>query len=137
MKLVKYFFTGLIFGIILTKSEAISWFRIYEMFRFDSIHMYGLLGSGVFFGAVFVWTIKKTHLKNIEGEEIAFRPPERGYKKYLFGGTIFGLGWALTGACPGPMYILLGNGYLVFLPILFSAFLGTLTYGWLRPYLPH
>lgn len=107
------------------------------MFRFDSIHMYGLLGTAVITGALVIFFVKKAAMKNIDGDLITFRPNERGYRKYLFGGIIFGLGWALTGACPGPMYILLGNGFFIFLPILFSAFLGTLAYGWLRPYLPH
>jgi hypothetical protein len=137
MKFFKFFITGILFGIILTKSEAISWYRIYEMFRFESFHMYGILGSAVITGALIVQGIKLSKMKNIEGDSIVFLPHERGYMKFLFGGTIFGLGWALTGACPGPMYILFGNGYTVFIPILLSAFLGTLVYGWLRPYLPH
>ena len=137
MKNIKFLILGIFFAIVLSKSQAISWYRFYEMFRFESFHMYGILGSAVLTGILIIYTIRTLGLKNNEGERITFNKPARGYAQYLFGGTIFGFGWALTGACPGPMYILFGNGFTVILVLLFSAFLGTLVYGWLRPRLPH
>ncbi|MEO9804132.1 MAG: DUF6691 family protein [Reichenbachiella sp.] len=137
MKFIKYLLTGLIFGIILTKSEVISWFRIYEMFRFESFHMYGVIGSAVFFGVIITLSIKRFGLKSINGEIIALKPKDRLFKSALFGGTLFGLGWAMTGACPGPMFVLVGNGASVFLLVIASAMFGTFLYGILRKYLPH
>lgn len=129
-------FLGLLFGIILTKSEVISWFRIQEMFRFQSFHMYGVIGSAIVIGIIGLQIIKRTKTKNIYGSVVSI-----GDKKWhwgtVFGGATFGLGWALTGACPGPLFALLGSGYWVFIiPILF-AILGTYTYGKLRHKLPH
>ena len=123
MKNIKYLIFGVLFGIILTKAEVISWFRIQEMFRFQSFHMYGIIGSAVVVGAISILLIKKFKLKSSNGEEIIF--PEKPYNKGLMiGGTIFGLGWALTGACPGPIFALIGNGYGVFLVALFFAIIG-------------
>ena len=102
MKYLKFLTLGVVFGIVLSKSEVISWYRIYEMFKFDSFHMYGVIGSAVVLGIVIVQIIKRNHLKSIEGTEITFNPKNMSIPRYLFGGTIFGLGWALTGACPGP-----------------------------------
>lgn len=137
MKYISYLSIGTLFGIIMTKSQAISWYRIYEMFRFDSFHMYGIIGSAVILGVIGVALIKKFKLKSTEGTPITFVPKNMSIPRYLIGGTIFGLGWAMTGACPGPIYTLLGNGYGVILVVLLSAILGTLSYGILRKRLPH
>ncbi|MFK7951498.1 MAG: DUF6691 family protein [Ekhidna sp.] len=137
MKLIKYLLVGIVFGIVLSKSEVISWFRIYEMFRFESFHMYGVIGSSVILGMFFIQMIKRSKMKSIDGDEIHIQPKEKSFKRYLFGGTIFGLGWALTGACPGPMFIILGNGMSVFIVVIASALLGTYTYGILKNKLPH
>ncbi|WP_162052142.1 DUF6691 family protein [Pontibacter pamirensis] len=137
MKYITYLSIGTLFGIIMTKSQAISWYRIYEMFRFDSFHMYGIIGSAVILGIISVALIKKYKFKSTEGTPISFTSKNMSIPRYLFGGTIFGLGWAMTGACPGPIYTLLGTGYSVILVVLFSAILGTLTYGIVRNRLPH
>ncbi|NND80760.1 MAG: YeeE/YedE family protein, partial [Maribacter sp.] len=110
MKLIKYLLVGMFFGIVLVKSEAVSWYRIYDMFKFQSFHMYGIIGSAVVLGVLAVAFIKLMGLRSIEGQKIHILPKERGFVRYLVGGSIFGLGWALAGACPGPMYILVGTG---------------------------
>lgn len=137
MKFLSYLSIGTLFGIIMTKSQAISWYRIYEMFQFDAFHMYGIIGSAVLLGMVSVALIKKFKVRSTDGTPINFTPKNMSIPRYLFGGTIFGLGWAMTGACPGPIYTLIGNGYGVTLVVLLSAILGTLTYGVLRKRLPH
>lgn len=137
MKLLKFLLVGILFGIVMTKSEAISWYRIQEMFRFQSFHMYGIIGVSVGIGALIHFSIKQMGWKNIFGNAIEFMEKPKTYKASLFGGTIFGLGWALTGACPGPLYTLVGNGYWVILVVIASALLGTYTYGALRSKLPH
>jgi uncharacterized protein len=137
MKFISYLLIGIFFGIIMTKSEAISWFRIQEMFRFQSFHMYGIITTAVVLGAFFTWAIKNFGLRSFRGNPITFTPKQMSFPRYLIGGTIFGLGWALTGACPGPMYTLVGNGMTVFLAMIASAILGTLAYGALRHKLPH
>ena len=127
---------GIVFGTVLTKTEAVSWFRIQEMFRFQSFHMYGIIGSAVVVGIISVWLIKKLKLKSINGEEISI--PEKQFNKgQIFGGTLFGMGWALSGACPGPMYGLVGAGYLPVLIVIASALLGTWVYSYFKPKLPH
>ncbi len=136
-KYIKFFGLGILFGIILTKSEVISWYRIYEMFKFQSFHMYGVIGSAVIIGIIGVQLIKRTKLKSIEGTRILIIPKEKGFIQYIAGGTIFGLGWALTGACPGPMFVLAGNGFMAMLVVIASATLGTFTYGLLKDKLPH
>lgn len=136
MKNIKFLIYGIIFGIILTKAEVISWFRIQEMFRFQSFHMYGIIGSAVVFGAISILIIKKLKLKSSNGESIHF--PSKPYNKGLiFGGTLFGLGWALTGACPGPIFAIVGNGYSVFVVTLIFATMGAWVYGLVRERLPH
>ena len=136
MKNIKFLIYGIIFGIILTKAEVISWFRIQEMFRFQSFHMYGIIGSAVVVGAISILLIKKFKLKSSNGENIIF--PVKPYNKGLMiGGTMFGLGWALTGACPGPIFAIIGNGYSVFIVTLLFAVLGAWVYGLLRDMLPH
>jgi uncharacterized membrane protein YedE/YeeE len=136
MKNLKFLILGILFGIILTKSEVISWFRIQEMFRFDSIHMYGIIGLAILVGAISIQIIKKFNIRTFYGEEIQFeaRPFHKGA---IYGGIIFGAGWALTGACPGPLFALVGNGYGVILVALFFALLGTWTYGYFQNRLPH
>ncbi|MEQ9377093.1 MAG: YeeE/YedE thiosulfate transporter family protein [Imperialibacter sp.] len=136
MKNIRYLFLGIVFGVILTKAEVISWFRIQEMFRFQSIHMYGIIGSAVVVGAVLVFIIRRLSLKTIDGETVTL-PAKRMDKGVVIGGTIFGLGWALTGACPGPLYALVGSGTTVMIVALASALLGTWTYGALQKKLPH
>lgn len=137
MKAIKYALAGILFGVVMTKSEAISWFRIQEMFLFHSFHMYGIIGVAVVLGIIEVAWIKKIKLRDIKGKLITFSPKDKTVVRYLLGGMIFGLGWAMTGACPGPMYTLLGHGFLVLIVVIISALLGTLTYGALRSKLPH
>lgn len=136
MKTIKYIFTGILFGIIMTKSEAVSWYRIQEMFRFQSIFMYGILGTAVISGIILVAVIKRYKLRDTVGQPIQFSEKDKRWKKYLIGGSIFGMGWALTGACPGPIFVLLGQGYFVMLMVIAGALAGTLLYGLLRNRLP-
>lgn len=135
MKYVKFFLIGIYFGIVLTKAEVISWFRIQEMFHFQSIHMFGIIGSAVVVGAISVFLIKKFNLKSFGGEDIRLISKEY-HKGLLPGGIIFGLGWALTGACPGPMFALLGNGVEVMFIAILSAIAGTFVYGVVKDKLP-
>lgn len=135
--LIKFFIVGILFGIVMTKSEAVSWYRIQEMFLFESFHMYGIIGTAVVLGTIGTAAIKHYRIKDYTGSPIMFHPKAPSVPRYLFGGIIFGLGWALIGACPGPMYTLLGHGFLLMLPVIAGAFLGTLAYGILRPKLPH
>jgi uncharacterized membrane protein YedE/YeeE len=136
MKTIKYILTGIVFGIIMTKSEAISWYRIQEMFRFQSFFMYGIIGTAVLTGIIWISIIKRIHLKDTDGLPIQFPEKDKRWKKYLIGGSIFGMGWALTGACPGPVFVLLGQGYTVMLMVIAGALAGTLVYGLLRNRLP-
>lgn len=137
--LLFYLLVGVYFGFILTKSEVISWFRIQEMFRFQGFHMYGILGSAVAVAALSIGIIRWTGLRSVGGEEIRIPPKRLGRRNYRYwmGGLIFGVGWAFLGACPGPIYALIGNGILVYVVALLAALAGTWTYGWLRPRLPH
>ncbi|MCH4822803.1 YeeE/YedE family protein [Gramella lutea] len=137
MKVIGYLFTGILLGIVMFKSEAASWFRIYEMFRFEAFHMYGIIGSALFLGVLGIQIIKKKKLKDVNGEQIQFVPKNRSFSRYMFGGIIFGLGWALAGACPGPIYTLIGAGYVSVIVVFLSAILGTFIYGLLRDKLPH
>jgi uncharacterized protein len=134
---IKYLALGTLFGIIMTKSEVISWYRIYEMFRFQSFHMYGVIGSAVIIGIIVIRVIKHKKIKSINGSPITLVPKERGFTRYIIGGTIFGLGWALTGACPGPMFTLVGNGFGIMIIVILSATAGTYVYGLLKDKLPH
>lgn len=133
---IKYLFTGILFGIILVKAEVISWFRIQEMFRLQSFHMYGVIGSAVVTGIISVWLIKKLRIKTIYGEPIEFHP-KKFNKGQVYGGVLFGLGWAITGACPGPLYAQIGTGATVTIVTLLSAIAGTWVYGKSRERLPH
>jgi hypothetical protein len=137
MKYIKFLFVGIFFGIVLVKSEAVSWYRIFEMFKFQSFHMYGIIGSAVSLGILFIWLIKKYKVQSVEGKEIDLPSKDKGFTSYIIGGTIFGLGWALAGACPGPMYILLGTGVFSMLIVIAAAVLGTFVYGVLKNKLPH
>lgn len=137
MKLLKFLVLGIFFGIIMTKSEAVSWFRIQEMFHFDSFHMYGIIGSAVIFGAIGVFIMKKIGLQTVDGQPLKLNPKEMQIPRLLLGGTIFGLGWAMTGACPGPLYTLVGHGIWVILVVIASAVVGALVYGALKSKLPH
>ena len=137
MRSLAYVFVGIFFGIVLFKSEAASWFRIFEMFQFQSFHMYGIIGSAVGLGILQNQIIRRYRVKSFFGEEIIYAPKDPGFKRYMFGGIFFGLGWALAGACPGPMYTLVGAGYGSILLVLLSAVYGTYVYGILRKRLPH
>ncbi|MCM5662811.1 DUF6691 family protein [Galbibacter mesophilus] len=137
MKYLKFIITGIILGIVLVKSEAVSWYRIYEMFHFDAFHMYGIIGSAVFTGILILQIFKFKKIKTIEGEALAIPNKEKGIVRYLIGGSLFGLGWALAGACPGPMYILVGTGVLSMLIVIAGALAGTFVYGLLKNKLPH
>ncbi|MEZ4802131.1 MAG: DUF6691 family protein [Gelidibacter sp.] len=137
MKYFIYLVIGIFFGIVMFKSEAASWFRIYEMFQFDSFHMYGIIGSALVLGIIGVQIIKKKDLKPLDGSKMSLNPKDKSISRYLFGGIIFGLGWALAGACPGPMYVLAGSGYYSMIIVIFGALLGTFLYGLLKDKLPH
>ena len=140
--LLIYALLGAYIGVVFTQSQVISWFRIYEMFRFDAFHMYGVIGSAVATAAAGVWLIKRFGLTTLHGEPIQLSPKKWGDSRvpggrYWLGGTLFGLGWALLGACPGPLFALLGGGVTVMVVALASALGGTWAYAVLRPYLPH
>ena len=137
MKFLKFLLVGIVFGIILVKSQAVSWYRIYEMFRFESFHMYGIIGSAVITGVILMLLTKKLKFKNIEGGLMSVPDKERGFTRYILGGTLFGLGWALSGACPGPMYILVGTGVFTIVIAIIAAIFGTYVYGVLKDRLPH
>lgn len=136
-KNIIYLAIGIFFGIIMYKSEAASWFRIYEMFHFQSIHMYGVIGTALLTGILVVQYIKRKKLKDINGKEIVIADKDKSIARYLTGGILFGLGWALAGACPGPMFVLTGAGYFPILIVILGAVLGTWFYGLLRNKLPH
>lgn len=138
LEYLKYLLIGTAFGFILVKSEVVSWFRIQEMFRFDSIHMYGIIGLAVVVGIISVQIIKRNNVKDTKGNPITIPPKDASqWKRYIIGGSMFGLGWALLGACPGPMFALLGSGITVMIIPIISAVAGTYVYGMLRDTLPH
>lgn len=132
----KYLIMGILFGIILVKSEVISWYRIQEMFRLQSFHMFGVIGSAVVTGIISVWLIKKFNIKTVRGEKIEL-PAKKFNKGQIYGGLIFGFGWAITGACPGPLFAQMGTGFTVVIVMILSAIAGTWVYGLLRERLPH
>jgi len=136
-KVLAYLAVGFLLGILFIKSEVASWFRIYEMFQFKSFHMYGIIGSAVVIGIIAVQYLKYKKAKDFSGETIIIAPKDRSVARYLLGGIIFGLGWALAGACPGPMFVLLGTGFVSVLLLIFGALLGTFVYGAIRHKLPH
>lgn len=137
MKFLKYIIVGFVFGIVLTKSEAVSWYRIYEMFQFQSFHMYGIIMVAVATGIVGLQIIKKLQLKNIKGDAFLVPDKEEGSMRYWIGGLLFGLGWGLVGSCPGPIFILIGAGFLPVILVLIGALLGTFIYGLIKDNLPH
>ncbi len=132
----KYLIVGILFGIVFIKAEIISWFRIQEMFRLASFHMYGVIGSAVVVGIISVFLIKKFNIKTLAGDEVKIAP-KLFHQGQIYGGLLFGLGWALTGACPGPLFAQIGSGFLAVIVTLLSAILGTWTYGAIRTKLPH
>lgn len=133
---IKYLVLGILFGIVFVKSEVISWFRIQEMFRLQSFHMFGIIGSAVVTGMISIWLIKKFNIKTLDGEPISIAP-KKFNKGQIYGGLIFGFGWAITGACPGPLFAQIGTGSLVVIVTLISAIFGTWVYGYYREKLPH
>ena len=137
MKGLKFIIAGIIFGVIMVKSEAASWYRIQEMFRFHAIHMYGIMGTAVLLGIISIYLIKKFKIKDTQGQPILFHNIDKSWPRYIIGGLIFGLGWALAGACPGPMFVNLGYGYLTMSVVIFGALLGTYLYGIVKHKLPH
>lgn len=137
MNYLKFLVVGIIFGIVLVKSEAVSWYRIYEMFRFESFHMYGIIGTAVGTGIILLLISNKFKFKNTEGSLMHAPPKENGFIRYILGGSLFGLGWALSGACPGPMYVLTGTGVFSMLIVIVAAIFGTYIYGVIKDKLPH
>ncbi|MCF8465489.1 MAG: YeeE/YedE family protein [Flavobacteriales bacterium] len=137
MKNLRILLTGIIFGIIMVKSEAVSWFRIQEMFRFQSFHMYGIICTAVVVGAILLQLVKRINLKNLDGEEISIPLRAKLYKAAIMGGIVFGIGWAFTGACPGPLFVNLGAGYSVMIVPITAAVLGAFVHGLVRKHLPH
>lgn len=136
MRYIKFLLLGILFGIILVKAEVLAWFRIQEMFRFQAFHMYGIIGSAIAVGLVSILLIKKLNIKTLSGQQVVIEPKEFT-KGNIIGGFIFGLGWAITGACPGPLYALVGSGYSIILVTLISAVLGVFVYGLIKHKLPH
>ena len=137
MRSIIYIILGVIFGITMYKAETASWFRIVEMFQFRSFHMYGFIGSALLIGVIAIQIIKRKHAKDIDGNTIQIIPKDKSIKRYLFGGILFGLGWALIGACPGPVFVLLGSGLYSMIIVIFAALTGTWLYGILKHKLPH
>ncbi len=137
MKTLQFLLVGFFFGVVLTKSEAVSWYRIYEMFHFQSFHMYGIIMTAVLTGLIGLQLFKKGKVRDVSGQPISIADKEPGNARYWIGGLFFGLGWALAGACPGPIFILLGAGFLPMVFVLAGALVGTFIYGMLKDKLPH
>ncbi|MGO1520708.1 MAG: YeeE/YedE family protein [Sphingobacterium sp.] len=137
MRNILFLTVGVFFGILMFKSEAASWFRIYEMFNFQSFHMFGLMGSALATGILLVQLIKRKKIKDVDNKAIVIADKDKSTTRYIVGGVIFGLGWALAGACPGPMFVLIGAGYFPILIVIGSALIGTWIYGLLKDKLPH
>jgi uncharacterized membrane protein YedE/YeeE len=137
MKNIRFLIIGIVFGIILSKSEVVSWYRIYEMFKFQSFHMYGIIGGAVIISMIFMQLFKKGTIKNYLGQNIVTKEKKKGFVRTLVGGTIFGLGWALAGACPGPMFVLIGHGLTTILIVILGATIGAFVYGFLSKKLPN
>lgn len=137
MKKLVFVLLGIAFGIVMYKAEAASWFRIFEMFNFQSFHMYGFIGSALAVGVIGVQYFKRNKSKDVDGEDIVIQPKVKSVPRYLIGGIFFGLGWALVGACPGPIFALLGSGVFSIIIVIIGALLGTYIYGVIRKYLPH
>lgn len=137
MKRVIFIVLGILFGVVMYKAEAASWFRIYEMFRFQSFHMYGFIGSALVVGILGIQLFKRFDVKSVAGEELELKPKAKSIPRYLIGGIFFGLGWALVGACPGPIFVLLGTGLFSIGIVIIGALIGTYIYGVIRHKLPH
>ena len=137
MKFIKYLLVGILFGIVLTKSEAVSWYRIYEMFHFQSFHMYGIIGTAVVTGVIGIQLFKRNKMNDITGQPIKIADKEKLFTSYLVGGLIFGLGWGLVGTCPGPIFILIGAGFWGIGIVFLGGLIGTFIYGLLKDKLPH
>lgn len=137
MKLLRFLIAGIAFGIVMVQSEAASWYRIHEMFLFQSFHMYGILGSAVGLGAIGVWLIRRYKLRSVSGDPIVVEGKDPSWKRNVLGGTVFGLGWGLVGACPRPLFVLTGMGYASALVMLLSAIGGAFVYGLVYKRLPH
>ena len=137
MKNIIILLLGTLFGVVMFKAEAASWFRIYEMFKFESFHMYGFIGTALFIGVIGIQLIKRSKMKDLDGQEIHLPNKDKGIPKYLIGGAFFGMGWALIGACPGPMFVMLGTGLFTMGIAILGAILGTFLYGIMRSKLPH
>ena len=137
MKFIKFLLLVIVFGIVMAKSEAISWFRIQEMFRFQAFHMYGIIMTAIGVGVIGIQIAKRKQLKDINGNLLIVQDKEKGNARYWIGGILFGLGWAMVGACPGPIFIMLGAGFLSVGLILIGAVLGTFLYGVVKDTLPH
>lgn len=137
MRNLIYIVIGIIFGITMYKAEAASWFRIYEMFHFQSFHMYGFIGSALIVGLIGIQWIKRSEKTDIDGNQIVINPKEKSITRYLIGGIFFGLGWALVGACPGPMFVMVGTGYFPMIIVIIGALIGTYIYGRIKNNLPH
>jgi uncharacterized membrane protein YedE/YeeE len=132
-----YLIAGTIFGVVITKAEVISWFRIQEMFRFQGFHMFGIFATALPVAILTVQLLKRSGIRALDGQPIVTEPKAPGFRRYAFGGTFFGVGWALTGACPGPLFALLGSGIPVMAAAIVSAVAGTWAYGAVRDRLPH
>jgi uncharacterized membrane protein YedE/YeeE len=137
MKYFKFLLVGFVFGIVLTKSEAVSWYRIYEMFQFQSFHMYGIISVAIATGIIGIQLIKRNNIKALDGSTIVIKDKDKSTARYIFGGIFFGLGWGLVGSCPGPIFILLGAGILPVIVVFIGALVGTSLYGILKKNLPH
>lgn len=136
MKKLLFIILGVLFGAVMYKAEAASWFRVYEMFNFQSFHMYGFIGSALFVGAIGTYLMKRFG-KTVDGEQVVIAPKNKSIPRYLIGGIFFGLGWAIVGACPGPVFALLGAGFMPMIIVILSALVGTYIYGVIRHRLPH
>lgn len=137
MKRVIFILLGVLFGVVMYKAEAASWFRIYEMFNFQSFHMYGFIGSALVVGVIGIQIFKKFNTKTVDGGELELSPKTKSIPRYLIGGIFFGLGWALVGACPGPIFVLFGSGLFAIVFVIIGALVGTYIYGVIRAKLPH
>lgn len=137
MKTLVYLAIGILFGITMFKSEAASWFRIYEMFQFQAFHMYGIIGSALILGVLMTYVIKRFKVRSFYKNPIHFEAKDKSFYRYIIGGILFGLGWALAGACPGPMYTLVGSGYVSMIIVVLAAMAGTFVYGLIKDKLPH
>ena len=137
MKYFKFLLVGFVFGIVLTKSEAVSWYRIYEMFHFQSFHMYGIISVAIATGIIGIQLIKRNSIKALDGSAIVIKDKDNSTARYIFGGIFFGLGWGLVGSCPGPIFILLGAGFIPVIVVFIGALLGTTLYGILKKKLLH